>query len=170
MAAAEFTTPVEREAPAEPDAPATHSQNTDIAVVRNELTSALHEAHYQRRKRADAVQLLAYERLVRRSRVSGGIGLVAALALISAAAWAYLQSGASFDAWQIGAAAACALAVVALTLAIVAWSGPSRARQSLSLRQVKRLSPPEMLSEAWFVAAYEVATPREYRRAFHGLV
>lgn len=142
----------------------------ELAVIRNELTSALHEAHHQRRKRADAVQLLAYEGLVRRSRVSGGLWFIAALALIAAGTWSLLQSVATYDLWQIGAASAAALALVCVVVAIVAWAGPGRARQSLSLRQVRRLAPPEMLSEAWFHAAHEVGTPREYRRAFHGLV
>lgn len=146
------------------------AQNSELAIIRNELTSALHEAHYQRRKRADAVQLLAYERLVRRSHVSGSIWLVTALALGGAAVWAWLQNAALYDVWQIGAAAGAALATIAIVLAIVAWAGPNRARQSLSLRQVRRLSPPDMLSEAWFHATHEVGTPREYRRAFHGLV
>jgi len=144
--------------------------NSDLAVIRNELTSALHEAHYQRRKRADAVQLLAYERLVRRSRVSGSLWLVAALALTAAGIWSYLQSAAPLDLWQITAIACGALALLAIVTAIVALSGPARARQSLSLRQVRRLTPPEMLSEAWFHAGLEVSTPRQYRRAFHGLV
>ena len=144
--------------------------NSDLAVIRNELTSALHEAHFQRRKRADAVQLLAYERLVRRSRVSGSLWLVAALVLAAAAIWSYLQSAAPLDTWQVSAMACGALALLAVVMAIVSWSGPSRARQSLSLRQVRRLTPPEMLSEAWFHAGLEVSTPRQYRRAFHGLV
>ena len=144
--------------------------NSDLAVIRNELTSALHEAHYQRRKRADAVQLLAYERLVRRSRVSGSLWLVATLALSAAGAWTYLQSTTPIDVWQVTAIASGALAVLAIVMAIVSFTGPARARQSLSLRQVRRLTPPEMLSEAWFHAALEVNTPREYRRAFHGLV
>lgn len=144
--------------------------NTDLAVIRNELTSALHEAHYQRRKRADAVQLLAYERLVRRSRVSGSLWLVATLALTAAGAWTYLQSAAPVDVWQVTALGCGALALLAVVMAIVAWNGPTRARQSLSLRQVRRLTPPEMLSEAWFHAGLEVNTPRQYRRAFHGLV
>ncbi|KQO11454.1 hypothetical protein ASF06_02015 [Agreia sp. Leaf244] len=151
-----------------PDLPET--TNSDLAVIRNELTSALHEAHFQRRKRADAVQLLAYERLVRRSRVSGSLWLVAALALAAAAIWSYLQSAAPLDMWQVSAMACGALALLAVVIAIVSWSGPSRARQSLSLRQVRRLTPPEMLSEAWFHAGLEVSTPRQYRRAFHGLV
>lgn len=151
-----------------PDLPET--TNSDVAVIRNELTRALHEAHFQRRKRADAVQLLAYERLVRRSRVSGSLWLVAALSLAAAAIWSYLQSAAPLDMWQVSAMACGALALLAVVMAIVSWSGPSRARQSLSLRQVRRLTPPEMLSEAWFHAGLEVSTPRQYRRAFHGLV
>jgi hypothetical protein len=143
---------------------------SELAAIRNELTSALHEAHYQRRKRADAVQLLGYERLVRRARVSGGVWLAIAIALGGAGGWAWLQSAEPFDLWWISAASAAVTALVAVVLAVVAWSGPARARQSLSLRQVRRLSPPEMLSEAWFQVAHEVSTPREYRRAFHGLV
>jgi hypothetical protein len=158
--------------PAEPaDVPPTvESPNDELAVIRNELTSALHEANYQRRKRADAVQLLAYERLARRSRVSASLWLVAALLLGGAGAWAFFQSVERYDLWQIGALSAGALALVALVTAVVAGAGPSRARQSLSLRQVRRLTPPDLLSEAWFAAAHEVGTPREYRRAFHGLV
>jgi hypothetical protein len=169
----ETAPPIERHA-AEIDAEATKplpmAPREELAAIRNELTSALHEAHYQRRRRADAVQLLGYERLVRRARVSGGVWLVIAIALGGAGGWAWLQSAELFDLWWIGAASAAVTTIVAIVLAIVAWSGPARARQSLSLRLVRRLSPPEMLSEAWFQVAHEVSTPREYRRAFHGLV
>ena len=144
--------------------------NDELAVVRNELTSALHEAHYQRRKRADAVQLLAYERLVRRSRVAGCLWLVLALALAAGGVWALMQSTVLADVWQIAAASAGALTLICLVVAIVTWAGPARAQHALSLRQVRKLAPPEMLSEAWFQAAHEVSTPLGYRKAFHGLV
>lgn len=144
--------------------------NDELSVVRNELTSALHEAHYQRRKRADSVQLLAYERLVRRSRVAGTLWLLLALALAAGGVWAFSRSSEIADVWQIGAASAAALALVCITVAVITWAGPARAQQSLSLRQVKKLAPPEMLSEAWFQVAHEVTTPQGYRKAFHGLV
>jgi hypothetical protein len=151
-------------------APASAPANSELAVLRNELTSALHEAHFQRRKRADAVQLLVYERLVRRSRVAGCLWLVLAIALAAGGVWALLQSTELADAWQIGAASAGALALICLVVAIVTWAGPARAQQSLSLRQVRKLAPPEMLSEAWFQVAHEVTSPLGYRKAFHGLV
>lgn len=156
--------------PAQSPAPGPTPSNDELAVVRNELTSALHEAHYQRRKRADAVQLLAYERLVRRSRVAGCLWLVLALALAAGGVWALIQSTELADVWQIAAASAGALTLICLVVAIVTWAGPARAQHSLSLRQVRKLAPPEMLSEAWFQAAHEVSTPLGYRKAFHGLV
>jgi hypothetical protein len=153
-----------------PVMPGPAAGNDELAVLRNELTSALHEAHYQRRKRADAVQLLAYERLVRRSRVAGFLWLALAIALAAGGVWALLQSNQLADVWQIGAASAGALTLICFVVAVVTWAGPTRAQRSLSLRQVRKLAPPEMLSEAWFQAAHEVSTPLGYRKAFHGLV